>query len=626
MGPVSHMKAWLLGGATLVAGLGLSAVLYTALRSPEPVAGSAPPAVDVAPSLALAPSLAPAPVSETVAAPDPEPESATEPQGDTPPAPSFDVVRVAEDGGTLVAGSAVPGAAVVLRVDGLPVAETAADNTGQFVAIFTLAPTDAVQIMTLEMVLADGRASTSDDRVVLAPRPEIALALAEAAPEVTSIALAAVGPDTLSAPAPIAETPVPALGQGHEASAPVLEGGDLAIGAEASDAVTVGDAPAAPVSAPPPTEYTALPATPPSEPSLTTQDAAPGMAPETMSDPAATADAHSVNGEDTPAASAEAAAGTAAEPTPDSSAQTVAEPEIATDTTAEATVEPAAPMIAESITAQTATEPALPEAGESPLPRAFVLRGSGAVELLDRAPQVMDNVVIDVIAYSAQGDVQISGRAARSESGASVQIYLDNRPIAVARADNGDWASDLPAINPGIYTLRVDQLTTEGRVVSRFETPFQREDPAVVVAAQAQAASTATTPEEAPGQSDSEVSIRPMPDDATTEQVATDPVDAEPVATETAIGIQASTHGAEAEEAAVDESRSVAPLPASVVPHAAASPAVALVTVQPGHSLWRISEGHYGAGERYLVIYRANRSQIRNPDLIYPGQVFVLPD
>jgi len=56
------------------------------------------------------------------------------------------------------------------------------------------------------------------------------------------------------------------------------------------------------------------------------------------------------------------------------------------------------------------------------------------------------------------------------------------------------------------------------------------------------------------------------------------------------------------------------------------TPRVALVTVQPGHSLWRISDQHYGAGERYVVIYRANRSQIRNPDLIYPGQVFVLPD
>ncbi len=48
--------------------------------------------------------------------------------------------------------------------------------------------------------------------------------------------------------------------------------------------------------------------------------------------------------------------------------------------------------------------------------------------------------------------------------------------------------------------------------------------------------------------------------------------------------------------------------------------------VQPGNSLWRIARRTYGDGLRYTVIYQANRSQIRNPDLIYPGQVFDLPD
>jgi nucleoid-associated protein YgaU len=47
--------------------------------------------------------------------------------------------------------------------------------------------------------------------------------------------------------------------------------------------------------------------------------------------------------------------------------------------------------------------------------------------------------------------------------------------------------------------------------------------------------------------------------------------------------------------------------------------------VQPGNSLWRIAWRSYGEGLRYTVIYEANRSQIRNPDLIYPGQVFVIP-
>ncbi len=49
------------------------------------------------------------------------------------------------------------------------------------------------------------------------------------------------------------------------------------------------------------------------------------------------------------------------------------------------------------------------------------------------------------------------------------------------------------------------------------------------------------------------------------------------------------------------------------------------VVVQPGNSLWRIARRTYGRGISYTVIYEANRDQIRDPDLIYPGQVFTLP-
>jgi len=50
-----------------------------------------------------------------------------------------------------------------------------------------------------------------------------------------------------------------------------------------------------------------------------------------------------------------------------------------------------------------------------------------------------------------------------------------------------------------------------------------------------------------------------------------------------------------------------------------------LVVVEPGNSLWRIARRTYGSGFRYTVIYEANKEQIKNADLIYPGQVFALP-
>ena len=49
------------------------------------------------------------------------------------------------------------------------------------------------------------------------------------------------------------------------------------------------------------------------------------------------------------------------------------------------------------------------------------------------------------------------------------------------------------------------------------------------------------------------------------------------------------------------------------------------VIVQPGNSLWRLARRTYGQGLQYSVIYQANQDQIRDPDLIYPGQVFELP-
>ena len=49
------------------------------------------------------------------------------------------------------------------------------------------------------------------------------------------------------------------------------------------------------------------------------------------------------------------------------------------------------------------------------------------------------------------------------------------------------------------------------------------------------------------------------------------------------------------------------------------------VIVQPGNSLWRLARRIYGSGSNYTVIFEINKEQIRDPDLIYPGQVFAVP-
>lgn len=67
-------------------------------------------------------------------------------------------------------------------------------------------------------------------------------------------------------------------------------------------------------------------------------------------------------------------------------------------------------------------------------------------------------------------------------------------------------------------------------------------------------------------------------------------------------------------------------IPFERAPAIADLPDSGIAVVQPGNSLWRIARRTYGSGFEYTVIYEANKDQIRDPDLIYPGQIFTLPD
>jgi nucleoid-associated protein YgaU len=151
------------------------------------------------------------------------------------------------------------------------------------------------------------------------------------------------------------------------------------------------------------------------------------------------------------------------------------------------------------------------------------------------------SIALDTIGYSDQGDVQLTGRA--QPDSAKVRVYLDNRSVISLPVDTkGRWRGDLPDVDAGIYTLRVDEVSTQGDVSSRVETPFKRESAEVLAQA-----------------SNSEGPIKS-------------------------------------------------------------------ITVQTGATLWAIARERYGDGTLYVRVFEANASSIRNPDLIYPGQVFDLPN
>jgi hypothetical protein len=223
------------------------------------------------------------------------------------------------------------------------------------------------------------------------------------------------------------------------------------------------------------------------------------------------------------------------------------------------------------------------------------------------APVAVSGIIIDTISYSTTGEVLLTGRGA---PGLTARIYLDNTfVLEVPIGDDGIWTSDMPGVAAGRYALRVDQVDAGGKVAARFETPFQREAPEVVAASAAQATKArsdgATPPPSA------EATATPPADPSAAAALATP--ESAPVPDAGA----ATTPGAEPAAAQPAIATPQQELPAT---------RVTAVTVQPGFTLWRIARENLGEGMLYVQVYEANKDQIRDPDLIYPGQIFTVPE
>lgn len=263
----------------------------------------------------------------------------------------------------------------------------------------------------------------------------------------------------------------------------------------------------------------------------------------------------------------------------------------------------------------------------------------------------------DVARASPDGPAVLAGRA---PAGSRVRILEDGREIASGRADAaGEWAIVTPApLGPGAHELRLEAELPDGSKLAD-EGPLalavpEREQPdeALIVALA-----------EKPGQP-SRVLQQPGPDSPRAGALALGAVDYDEGGDLVLGGsappgsaVRAYLDGKPVGSAVADEKGQWTLSPESPVepgPHALrvdqlgadgkvvarveapfsrAEPALAAAlarserhfVVQPGNSLWRIARRIYGEGVRYTVIYLANRDQIRDPDLIYPGQVFDLP-
>jgi nucleoid-associated protein YgaU len=181
---------------------------------------------------------------------------------------------------------------------------------------------------------------------------------------------------------------------------------------------------------------------------------------------------------------------------------------------------------------------------------------------------------------------------------------------------------DLPV---GTYTVRVDALDAgAAKVVARATVPFEREPGASVAAVAPPAPGGAAAPEGGASQAADTAPANPSAgtSGAPTQAGSTD--NGTPVAGVAPSAGQSAPAASEPQKqpevAAAQPSDGVPETVSPKLEHADGA-----VIIRRRDTLWQISRRVYGHGVRYSTIYLANQDQIRDPDRIWPGQVFRVP-
>lgn len=224
------------------------------------------------------------------------------------------------------------------------------------------------------------------------------------------------------------------------------------------------------------------------------------------------------------------------------------------------------------------------------------------------APAASPPVVAATVQVEA---VEIDGRkvfvAGSAPAGSTVRGYANAILLGDAKVSPEgrfliEAERDLPI---GDYIVRVDQLSANGdKVLARATVPFKREaGEAIAAVAPAPKPAEPATPAAEPAPA-----VEPAPAAAAPAQPAT----AQPAQV------------ADAPSAAPEPAPEPQPVEVATAPQLEAS--AAGVVIRRGDTLWRISKRVYGRGTRYSTIYTANRGQIADPNRIWPGQVFRVPD
>jgi nucleoid-associated protein YgaU len=216
--------------------------------------------------------------------------------------------------------------------------------------------------------------------------------------------------------------------------------------------------------------------------------------------------------------------------------------------------------------------------------------------------------VFDIARIERTGDAVIAGRAA---PGAIVELLRNGEGHDRVVADqSGQFVVVPPRLPPGNYELTLRSRQPDGKQATSKQSVAVALDE--VMASSGAVRSRAEVPFNVP---DTVVANRSLLDQAVGSSQAHQP--SQPllqIPKRQDIAVSQQPHATAA-----------TPLSDGGSPSAEVVPKIPTTVVSRGDSLWRISRVTYGAGMRYAVVYKANRDQIRNPNRIYPGQIFVLP-
>lgn len=301
--------------------------------------------------------------------------------------------------------------------------------------------------------------------------------------------------------------------------------------------------------------------------------------------------------------------------------------------------------------------------------------GQQSGEVVAPAPQNSDVVTFDLLRAAPNGSVTLAGKVA---PGAKVEVLIDGAVVdTVTAGADGSFVS-IEDIAPSAEARKMQVRVTGADGVAKLSEQALTVAPSAQAVAQAAVAAGASSEEAAQqAQAAQDMAARPVITDAEGARVlasASDQLVIDTLAVDAMGKVDISGRGApkgavlrayvdnaefglaspaqdgswrmelppakegdhvlrvdalDAQGKVVSRAEQAfsaeAPILSETVATAADGTKTRVVRIEKGATLWAIARATYGDPLLYVRVFEANKSQIRNPDLIYPGQVFTLP-